>query len=134
MCETYTIKDYLQGKVRDFEISDKALSAICADAGIASMDCPFDELSEKDKKLALAYTYVWVALGPSSSAKWSEKDGDWSQSGGGQELTADQIRSYLRMANGIFEEYGLDTVKLNSFKMRGGGFRNVRKYGHNTYR
>lgn len=134
MDETYTIKDYLQGKARSFEIPAKTLQAICADADIADIGFPLDELTKRQKDLALAYTYLWLANGPVSTAKWSEKDGDWSQSGGGEQLTAEQIRTYLRMANAIFKEYDLPTVGFNSYKVRGGGFRNVRDYGRNLYR
>lgn len=133
MDETYTIKDYLQGKIRSFEIPDVALRAICADADIAGIEFPFDELTERQKDMAAAYTYLWLAKGPVSTAKWSEKDGDWSQSGGGEQLTAEQIRSYIRMANAIFKKYGLPLVGLNSYKVRGGGFRNIRDYGRSRH-
>ena len=134
MEETYTIKDYLQGKVRDFNIPDKTLQAICIDAEIPSLDAPFDELTKRQRDLSTAYTYLWLAHGPVSSAKWSEKDGDWSQSGGGEQLTAEQIRTYLRMANAIFKEYDLPTIGFNSYKVRGGGFRNIRDYGRNLHK
>lgn len=128
MTETYTIKDYLQGKVRDFNIPDEALLAICNDAGIIGIDMPFSELSEMQKDLSVAYAYLWLANGPVSTAKWSEADGDWSQSGGGQQLTATQIRTYIRYADAIFRKYGLDTIGQNNWGMRVGGFRNIRNY------
>lgn len=141
MDETYTIKDYLQGKVRGFEIPDMALRAICTDAGIAVedaekavVDTPFDELTERQKDLSVAYTYLWLAQGPVSTAKWSEKDGDWSQSGGGEQLTPEQIRTFIRMANAIFDKYGLPKVGFNRYKVRGGGFRNIRDYGRHLHR
>ena len=134
MDETFTIKDYLQGKVRSFEIPDKALQAICVDAEIPSLDAPFDELTKRQRDLSAAYTYLWIARGPVSTAKWSEKDGDWSQSGGGEQLTAEQIRTFLRMANSIFDEYDLPMVGMNNYRVRGGGFRNIRDYGNNLHR
>lgn len=128
MEETYTIKDYLQGKVRDFDIPDQALLAICTDAGITEISAELSTLSEMQKDLAVAYTYLWLANGPVSTAKWSEADGDWSQSGGGQQLTATQIRTYIRYADAIFKKYGLDTISQNNWGMRCGGFRNIRNY------
>lgn len=134
MDETFTIKEYLQGKVRGFDIPDNALQAICIDAEIPSLDAPFGELTKRQRDLSAAYTYLWLAHGPVSTAKWSEKDGDWSQSGGGEQLTAEQIRTYLRMANALFEEYNLPKVGMNTYRVRGGGFRNVRDYGNNLHR
>lgn len=128
---TYSIKDYLQGKIRGFEVSDTALQAICIDAGISDIGTSLIELSSRQKDLATAYAYLWLANGPASTSKWSEKDGDWSQSGGGDQLTAEQIRTYIRLANAIFEEYDLPTVGKNSYKVRYGGFRNIRSYGRN---
>jgi len=125
----YTISDYLKGAVRGITPPDEALLSICVSAGVESADACFYELTERQKRLALAYLYVYIATGPSSSAKWSEKDGDWSQSGGGEVISAAQVRMYLRMADAIFAEYGVESVSVYKWGMRGGGFRNIRNYG-----
>lgn len=121
----YSIFDFLRGAVRGFNPSDDALQAICLNAGVDST-APFHELSVRDQRVALAFYYIWIAMGPAGTAKWSEKDGDWSQSGGGEQLTAGQIRMYIRWADDIFKEYGLATVGQEKFGMRGGGIRNIR--------
>lgn len=128
MDESYTISKYLRGAVRGFVPSDEALLGICLNAGIEDPNTPLSELTTMQQQVATAFLYVWVATGPSSTAKWSEKDGDWSQSGGGEQLSAMQIRMYLRMADKIFKEYGLETTGLGKWGMRGGGFRNIRNY------
>lgn len=127
-CSPYTISDYLKGVVRGFSPSDEACESICQNAGIESPVTSYYDLTNQQKRIALAYLYVWIATGPSSTAKWSEKDGDWSQSGGGEQLTATQIRMFLRWADNIFKEYGLPTVGMEKFGMRKGGFHNVRNY------
>lgn len=124
-----TIKDFLQGEIRGLEIPESSLRSIYIKAGIENENMYLDELSEKQRELATAWTYVWIATGPATTAKWSESDGDWSQSAGGEVYTATQLRTLLRLADEIFKKYGLSTVSGNEWGMRIGGFRNVRDYG-----
>lgn len=124
-----TIKDFLQGEIRGITIPESSLRSIYIKAGIENENMYLDELSEKQRELATAWTYVWIATGPATTAKWSESDGDWSQSAGGEVYTATQLRTLLRLADEIFKKYGLSTVSGNEWGMRIGGFRNVRDYG-----
>lgn len=133
MSGTYTISEYLKGAVRGIIPSDQALQSICLNAGITNPNTGYIDLTEQQKEVVLAYLYVWIASGPSSSSKWSEKDGDWSQSGGGEQLTAAQIRMYLKLADNIFKKYGLATTGLGKWGMRGGGIRNIRNYGRGRH-
>lgn len=129
--ETYTISDYLTGAVRGVTPTEAAIRSVCSSAGIDSVDAEFSSLTLRQQRLSLAFLYVWVASGPSTFEKWSEKDGDWSQSGGGGEYTAEQLRRLLRLADEIFEEYDLPTVGASRWKVRYGGFRNIRsRRGH----
>lgn len=123
----YTISEYLRGIVRGAAPSDEALKSICLNAEIYDPNADMSALSVKQQRLALAYTYLWLATSPTSSEKWSEKDGDWAQSGGGEQMSATQVRLYLRMANDIFKEYGLETIGNEKWGMAIGGFRNVRR-------
>jgi len=130
-----TIKDFLQGEIRGIEIPESSLQSIYIKAGITDENAYIDELTEKQRELATAWTYVWIATGPATTAKWSESDGDWSQSAGGEVYTATQLRTLLRLADDIFKKYGLATVSKNEWGMRAGGIRNIRYsqgYGHGS--
>lgn len=130
-----TIKDFLQGEIRGITIPESTLQSIYVKAGIPGEDTYLDELTEKQRELATAWTYVWIATGPATTAKWSESDGDWSQSAGGEVYTATQLRTLLRLADDIFKKYGLATVSKNEWGMRAGGIRNIRYslgYGHGS--
>lgn len=123
-----TIKDFLQGEIRGIEIPESSLQAIYVKAGITDENAYLDQLSERQRELATAWTYVWIATGPATTSRWSESDGDWSQSAGGEVYTATQLRTLLRLADEIFKKYGLSTVGGNDWGMRAGGIRNIRHY------
>ena len=123
---TYTISDQLRGAISGVAPTDNALRSICASAGIEDINAEYNSLTVRQQRLALAFLYVWVASGPSTYEKWSEKDGDWSQSGGGGVYTSEQLRRLLRLADAIFKEYELPTVGATNWGMRVGGFRNIR--------
>ena len=135
---SYTIEQYLRGKVRNISVTDDALLSILADAGkkAGAIDsgAEFSALTEKQADLATAFLYVWVAGSPTMSQKISDKDGDWSHSEGGEQLSAHVLNRYLRMANDIFAKYGLDAVGGNAWGMVGHGFHNIRHYGGNRKR
>lgn len=121
-----TIKDYLQGKIQGIELPESALRSICVDAGIEDMASYIDELTDRQKDLALAYAYIALSNSPTTSSRWAESDGDWSQSGGGTTYSAWQIREWVRRANAIFKLYGLPAVGGGEWGMRTGGIRNIR--------
>lgn len=129
-----TIKEYLQGEIRGVEIPESTLLSVCVKAGIADSGAYLDELTDRQRELATAWTYVWIATGPSTTSRWSESDGDWSQSAGGEVYTATQLRTLLRLADEIFRKYGLETVNRNEWGMRAGGIRNIRYHGHRRTR
>lgn len=127
-----TIRDFLQGEIRGLQIPESALQSIYTKAGIENGESYLDELTERQRELATAWTYVWIATGPSTTSKWSESDGDWSQSSGGEVYTATQLRTLLRLADAIFKKYDLPTVSKNEWGMRVGGIRNIR-YTNSRY-
>ncbi len=130
-----TIKDFLQGEIRGIQIPESTLQSIFIKSGIPQdADVFIDELTERQRELATAWTYVWIATGPATTAKWSESDGDWSQSGGGEVYTATQLRTLLRLADEIFKKYDLPTVNGNTWGMRVGGIRNIRHTRNNITR
>lgn len=127
-----TIKEFLQGEIRGIQIPETTLQSIYLKAGITG-EAYLDELTERQRELATAWSYVWIATGPATTARWSESDGDWSQSGGGESYTATQLRTLLRLADEIFKKYDLPTVNNNEWGMRAGGIRNIR-YGGTRHR
>jgi hypothetical protein len=127
---TLNISEYLKSVVRSVSPDDVVIKTICLNAGIDEVDASFDDLSEKQQRLALAYLYLWLGTGPTTGTKWSEKDGDWSQSGSEGTFTRGQLWMYLRMARDILAEYGIDAGITPLWGFRGGGFRNVRR-GYN---
>lgn len=130
---SFTIEQYLRGKVRNISVTDDALLTILADAslkaGTITSGAEVSALSEKQVDLATAFLYVWIAGSPTTSEKVSDKDGDWSHSEGGEQMSANVLNRFLRMANDIFEKYGLDKVGSNAWGMVGYGFHNIRHYG-----
>lgn len=122
---TFTIEQYLKGKVRNIPVTDDALLTILTDAGITP-GSEATELTEKQRDLATAYLYVWIAGSPTMSQKVADSDGDWSHSEGGEQMSANVLNRFLRMANQIFEKYGMTKVGGNSWGMVGYGFHNIR--------
>lgn len=123
----YTITDFLKGLVRGVEIPDEALLGICKRAGVDS-DSSVDNLTERDIDLSTAFLYLWIAGGPTTGSRWSEKDGEWSQSAGHGTFNYAQLRLYYRMANDLLKKYGLETEGAPQWGFRYGGIRNIR-YG-----
>lgn len=127
MAEIFTIKDYLEGKVRNITIPDKALLSICADAEV-NPSTPYAEATERQKDLSLAWLYAWVAGSPTQSGGWSEEDADWRKTENGERMSASVLKQYLAMANKIFEKYDLPVIGEESWGFVGRGIRNPRRY------
>ncbi len=123
---TLSVRDYLQGKVRGFTLSDETLRSICADAGIDNPEDFITDVGARELELGVAWLYTWLATGPSSSSRHTEQDGDWSHTEGGETFSATQVRTYIRLADAIFKKYGLQTIGQNTWGFRCGGFRNIR--------
>lgn len=122
-----TIGQYLRGKVRNIDIPDETLLSICADAE-TNPETYYVEATEKERDLALAWLYVWIAGSPMQSGGHTEEDADWRSSDTGERMSAGVLKNYLAMANKIFEEYGLETISTNKWGFVGGGFHNIRRY------
>ena len=123
----FTIKDYLEGKVRNITIPEKALLSICADAEV-DPSTNYSEATERQKDLSLAWLYVWVAGSPTQSGGWTEEDADWKQSENGERMSASVLKQYLAMANDIFDKYDLPSVGGEKWGFVGRGIRNPRRY------
>lgn len=123
----FTIERYLRGKVRNIDIPDDAILSICADAEIEPT-AMYANATQKQKDLALAWLYVWIAGSPMQSGGYTEEDADWRSSESGERMSAGVLKNYLAMANKIFEQYGLETISTNKWGFVGRGFHNIRKY------
>jgi len=124
---SYTISDYLRGKVGNITIPDSALMSACADAGVDPITL-FTDVSERQKDLALAWLYVCIAGSPTQSGSNSEEDADWKQTKGGERMSASVLKQYLAMANDIFDKYDLPLVGEEQWGFVGRGIHNPRKY------
>lgn len=124
----YTIEQYLKGKVRNITVPDEALLSILAENDIEE-GAAYGELAQKQRDLALAGLYVWVALSPTTSQKVSDKDADWEHSEGGETMSANVLNRFLRMANEIYAKYQIPTVGENKWGVVGRGFHNIRSNG-----
>ena len=123
----YTIRQYLQGKVRNITIPDEAMQSICVDAGVYA-DTPIEDTTIKERELSLAWLYVWVAGSPTQTGSSREADADWEHTEGGERMSANVLKQYLAMANDIFAKYKLPTVGGDKWGFVGRGIRNPRNY------
>ena len=104
---TYTIKDWLKGKVADFDVSDQTLTAILYDYGLSDNPA-IENVSEKSKNLALADLYMSLSTSSSKSGSIYDSDGGW-QRGRATKNVVD--RSWFRdRANDIYKIWAPEKV------------------------
>ena len=84
-------------------------------------------LTEKQRDLTLAGVYIWAASSPSTSAKVSDEDGDWSHSEGGERLSAADINHFLRLAKALYDKWNVNFPIASTWGFKGTGFRYKRK-------
>ena len=121
-----TIRGYLEGKVRNISIPDNAILSICADAGI-DPDNDLNAITLRQRELALAWLYVWIAGSPAQTGNISDEDADWKHTEGGERMSAGVLKQYLAMANEIFDKYDLPMIGGEKWGFVGFGFRNPRR-------
>ena len=107
-------------------IPDAAIQSICADAGL-SPSTAFSDSTQRERDLATAWLYVWIAGGPVQTGNVSDEDADWKHTEGGERMSANVLRQYLAMANDIFDKYDQPTVVLENWGFVGHGFCNPRR-------
>lgn len=120
-----SIETFLRGQVST-PISDNALASIYMRTGVEP-GSDYNELSQKQRDLCLAWLYVYLS-DPTTSESVRDSDADWSHSES-RTRSAYATTHYLRLANVIFSKYGLDTFPIGKWGMRGGGFTNIHNYG-----
>ena len=143
-----TVKEYLTGAVGNVPVSDSTIKTCLFQADALTyeiekideetgetvktteytqFDTDIELLSPRQKDLTLAWLYATVAGYTSSSQNVSDKSADWEHSEGSYRMSASVLRDYLNRANKIFEDYGLETISTNHWKMVGHGFPYPRK-------
>ena len=128
-----TVKEYLTGAVGNVPVSDSTIKmclfradALTYEEDGEMKDTQYDTdinlLSKRQQDLTLAWLYATVAGYSSQSQNVSDRDADWEHTEGSYRMSASVLRDYLNRANKIFEEYGLETISTNHWKMVGHGF------------
>ena len=120
-CETYTVADYLSGKVK-FGVNDEALRPILLDRGL-DLDIPYGDADKSALRLAYADILKWFVLGASKVNNTSDSDNGWTHSGGGYDMS-DNDRSEMKAeANAIYAELEPDSMlkKKSTFRLTSHG-------------
>ena len=116
-CETYTVADYLSGKVK-FGVNDEVLRPILFDRGL-DLAITYGDDDNNAQSLAYADMLKWFVLGASKVNNTSDSDNGWSHSGGGYELSDTDRRELKEEANAIYQELEPSSVfkSQSSFKI-----------------
>lgn len=121
--EIYTIGKYLKGKVK-YGVSDTALRAILVDRGLTS-DMAYSDADKDVLRLCYADVLKWYILGASKVNNTSDTDNGWTHSGGGYELSDEDIASLKSEANAIYKELEptSEMKRRSAFRMQSHGVR-----------
>ena len=129
----YTIGEYLKGKVK-CGVTIEALRAILADRGL-SVDIPYGDADRDTLRLCYADILKWYILGASKVNNTSDTDNGWTHSGGGYELSDEDISSLKSEANAIYQELEPESAlrRKSRFRMQSYGVRraDTTLYGDN---
>lgn len=120
----YTVADYLGNKVK-FDVPVAALIPILVDRGLDRY-MAISELSDDERttlRLCYADLLKWFVIGPSKVNNVSDSDNGWTHTGGGYELSDEDIASMKAEANAIYDELEPASVfaKKSTFKMNSFG-------------
>ena len=124
--QTFTIESYLRGKVRNIDITDDAMMSALVDAQVEPGTVAM-EATDKQKDLALASIFIWIAGSPTRSQSIEDADGRWSHKEGGEQMSALAANRYLAMANELRKKWGLTAVANSQWGFKGSGFHDVCK-------
>ncbi len=113
-------KDFLKD-LTAFDVTDGAIENVLIDAGV-SEDAVWEELSEKQRDLCKAYTYLWCASTPSVTGSVEDSDGGWSHREGGKQSSAYDKRLMRQMGLDLLAKYGINAVK-STIHITAGGMR-----------
>lgn len=97
-----TVGDYLINKVK-FEVPEDSVKVILVDREL-EYDTPYIDCDKAAVRLAYADVLKWIILGPSKFNNTSDSDNGWTHSGGGYELSDEDINALKAEANAIYSE------------------------------
>ena len=100
--QVLTIGEYLVNRVK-FEVPEESVKALLADREL-TYETPFFDSDKDTVRLAYADMLKWIILGPSKFNNTSDTDNGWTHSGGGYELSDDDISALKAEANAIYSE------------------------------
>ena len=117
----YTVGKYLKGKVK-CGVTEDTLRAILADRGL-TMDAAWADTDKDLLRLCYADVLKWYVLGASKVNNTSDTDNGWSHSGGGYELSDEDIASLKSEANAIYAELEPESAlkRKSRFRMQSYG-------------
>ena len=124
------VEDYIQSLSPNANVSEKTIKGILADAGV-ERGSDYNTLSERQKDLILAYTYIRFASNPVRSQRVTDKDGDWEHSEGSEEWSRSQVQQFLIMARDLLAKWDITDPRTSlapKWGMKGTGFRKIRRY------
>lgn len=119
--KTYTVMDYLSGKVK-FGVTKESLRAHLADRGLTP-DTAYSDCDKSLLRLCYADVLKWFIVGASKVNNTTDTDNGWTHAGGGYELSDDDIADMKSIANGIYEELEPESCILRKrvFRVKGHG-------------
>ncbi len=97
-----TVGDYVINKVK-FEVPEDSVKVILVDREL-EYDTPYIDCDKAAVRLAYADVLKWIILGPSKFNNTSDTDNGWTHSGGGYELSDEDISALKAEANAIYSE------------------------------
>ncbi len=121
------IGDYLVNKVK-FEVPEDTVKVILADRELG-YDTAYVDCGKDTVRLAYADLLKWLVLGPSKFNNTSDSDNGWTHSGGGYELTDDDISELKAEANAIYAELEPESAlkRKSTFRMTSNGIKKANR-------
>ena len=128
---TNTVRDYLNGLLPGYTVSDGTLFNILAKVGI-SCELPTEYLTERDRDLLYAYLIIYMSPGFGSSQKVTDRDGDWEHSESTSSWSYQDRYGLWRIARALLAKWGIEDPLLEAaipkWGFKGTGFRKIRRY------
>ncbi len=122
-----TIGDYLINKVK-FAVPEDCVKVILVDRDL-DYGAPYMDCDKDTARLAYADILKWLVLGPSKFNNTSDTDNGWSHSGGGYELSDEDISELKAEANAIYAELEPESAlkRKSTFRMTSHGIKRANR-------
>ncbi len=122
-----TIGDYLINKVK-FAVPEDCVKVILVDRDL-DYGAPYMDCDKDTARLAYADILKWLVLGPSKFNNTSDTDNGWTHSGGGYELSDEDISELKAEANAIYAELEPESAlkRKSTFRMTSHGIKRANR-------